>query len=38
MGKLNLIEDRGVVEFGDVSITAVGFQGENSNNYAYLIK
>ncbi|MEA3378620.1 MAG: MBL fold metallo-hydrolase [Nanoarchaeota archaeon] len=38
MGKLKLIEDGEKIDFGNITITAIGFQGKGSDNYAYLIE
>ena len=37
-GKLHLVEDGDVIELGGVSITVVGYEGKDSDTYAYLIK
>lgn len=37
-GKINVIEDGDVIKIGNFKITAVGYSGKNSDNYAYLIE
>jgi phosphoribosyl 1,2-cyclic phosphate phosphodiesterase len=38
MGKLVLIEDKDIINLGEIEIEVVGHDGASSENYAYLIK
>jgi len=37
-GKLHLLEDSDVVDFGDMTVTAVGYKGAQSDIYAYYLE